>query len=169
MTHHGELYLRDFYTPKSTYYDQGRYGRLFPNLEPFANPTAGVRNRLMQLGAKGGPMDPQDPAIPPADALASAASNADNILNPGMTVGFTFLGQFLDHDITFDPTSSFERQQDPEAIQNFRTPALELDSVYGAGPGASPHLYQKGDRDKLLLGLDTAGNPNDLPRNSEDV
>ena|SRR5829696_1330620 len=58
-----------------------------------------------------------------------------------MPAGFTFLGQFLDHDMTFDPTSSLARQQDPEAIRNFRVPSLDLDSVYGGGPGASPHLY----------------------------
>ena len=50
----------------------------------------------------------------------------------------TFLGQFLDHDMTFDPTSSLARRQDPEAIRNFRIPSLDLDNVYGGGPGRRP-------------------------------
>jgi hypothetical protein len=115
-------------------------------LGPFADPTTDVRNRLEQLGAKGGPLDPLDPDIPPADALAQSATNKDNNLNAGMTVGFTFLGQFIDHDITFDPTSSLERQQDPESVVNFRTPAFELDSIYGSGLGASPHLLDQPTR-----------------------
>ena len=67
--------------------------------------------------------------------------------------GMTFLGQFLDHDLTFDPTSSLERQVDPEAISNFRTPALELDSVYGSGPGATPHLYDQQPADPFDRGI----------------
>ena len=60
-----------------------------------------------------------------------------------LSAGITFLGQFLDHDMTFDPTSTLARTQDPESIRNFRIPALDLDSVYGGGPGVSPHLYDQ--------------------------
>ena len=84
-------------------------------------------------------MDAQDPP-PPAD-------NPRNPDNPaGVPAAFTFLGQSVDHDLTFDPTSSLERQNDPEAVNNFRTPLLELDNVYGAGPGANPHLYDQRKR-----------------------
>src|SRR5207244_3657731 len=41
-----------------------------------------------------------------------------------------------------DPTSSLEKLNDPHAIQNFRTAALELDSVYGGGPDGSPYFYE---------------------------
>ena len=74
-----------------------------------------------------------------------------------MTAGFTFLGQFLDHDMTFDPTSSLARGQDPESIRNFRIPALDLDSVYGGGPGVVPHLYDQTRRRR----------PDDLPRRGD--
>jgi hypothetical protein len=88
----------------------------------------------------------------------------NNPFNPAIPAGFTFLGQFIDHDLTFDPTSSLERQSDPDAIENFRTPAFELDSMYGAGPASSPYLYDKSDRAKLLI---DAERPHDLPRNSQ--
>jgi hypothetical protein len=55
--------------------------------------------------------------------------------NPAMTAGSTFVGQFVDHDITFDQT------QDPLVSPNTRTPALDLDSVFGGGPGLRPDLY----------------------------
>ncbi len=54
--------------------------------------------------------------------------------NPAIPSGFTYLGQFVDHDITFDPTSSLERFNDPEGLRNFRTPRFDLDSLYGRGP-----------------------------------
>ena len=57
-------------------------------------------------------------------------------------LGFVFLGQFIDHDITLDVTSSLDAVNDPDATQNFRTPALDLDCVYGSGPEASPFLYE---------------------------
>ena len=139
MTRHGRLYLRDRVPPRSIHFDRGRFGRLFPWLPPFAPDSPSVRERLMELGRPGGLLDARDPP-PPASPLTPNPRNRDN---PDQTAGVTFLGQFLDHDVTFDPTSSLERQSDPEAIRNFRTPALELDSVYGSGRAASPHLYDQ--------------------------
>ncbi len=43
--------------------------------------------------------------------------------------GMTFLGQFIDHDITLDATSSIGSRIDPRSIRNVRTPALDLDCV----------------------------------------
>src|SRR5262245_21144150 len=130
-------------TPQSSFYDQGRFGRLFPALPPFAADTPMVRDALTELGAAGGPMDPADDLSDPVTLITDPAKSANNPNNPTMTAGFTFLGQFLDHDMTFDPTSSLARRQDPESIRNFRIPALDLDSVYGGGPGVSPHLYDQ--------------------------
>ena len=56
--------------------------------------------------------------------------------------GFTYFGQFVDHDITMDVSSSIESATDAKTIQNMRTPALDLDSVYGRGPGLEPFLYE---------------------------
>jgi hypothetical protein len=130
-------------TPRSVFYAQGRFGRLFPTLPPFAADTKPIRDALTELGAAGGPMDPGDHLSDPVTLLTDPAKSVDNPDNPTITAGFTFLGQFLDHDMTFDPTSSLARRQDPEAIRNFRIPALDLDSVYGGGPVASPHLYDR--------------------------
>jgi hypothetical protein len=163
MRFHGSAEPRGINCPRSHHYDEGRFGRLFPLLPPLMASQQQIRD----LGAKGGLMDAKD---------APPAPNPENPDNPlGLPAGFTFLGQFIDHDITFDPTSSLERQSDPEAIRNFRTPNLELDNVYGQGPGATPHLYQRKDKggnpSKFLLGKtdDPAGQEvlGDLPRNEE--
>jgi len=70
--------------------------------------------------------------------------------------------------MTFDPTSSLERQVDPEAVSNFRIPALELDNVYGSGRAASPHLYDQSSPGGIKLLIDAAA-PSDLPRNSQNT
>ena len=85
----------------------------------------------------------------------------------GIPAGFTYLAQFIDHDLTFDPTSQLDRDNDPEALINFRTPRLDLDSVYGSGPRDRPYLYDADDPAKLLVGR-RPGAPEDLPRNEQD-
>ena len=55
--------------------------------------------------------------------------------------GFTYVGQFIDHDITLDVSSSLEIETHAGTIHNLRTPVLDLDSVYGRGPALQPYLY----------------------------
>jgi hypothetical protein len=169
MTRHGELYLRDQTPARSLYFDRGRFGRLFPWLPPFARDSEDVRRALLELGGPGGPMDPRDP-LDPVDPVPGSDANEDNMRNGEvvLTAGNTFLGQFIDHDLTFDPTSSLERQADPESIANFRTPAFELDSVYGSGRAVTPHLYERGSRRGRLL-VESNGDAFDVPRNEQRV
>ncbi len=137
---------------RTRYYEQGRFGRMFPALDPFAADTPTLRAALMKIGEKGGIMDAKDDDTASAvDLILKPALNVNNPNNPTMTAGMTFLGQFIDHDITLDTTSSLEQQVDPEAIENFRTPTLALDNVYGQGPSNNPHLYDATDPVKLLV------------------
>ena len=77
--------------------------------------------------------------------------------------------------MTLDTTPLNARHSDPDRILNFRTPRLDLDSVYGRGLGDQPYLYehfQKGkDKGKptgrMLVGKVDCTNLHDLPRNSE--
>jgi hypothetical protein len=49
--------------------------------------------------------------------------------------GFTYLGQFIDHDLTFDKTNVMLGQNvSPADLLQARSPSLDLDSLYGAGP-----------------------------------
>jgi hypothetical protein len=57
--------------------------------------------------------------------------------------GFTYLGQFIDHDMTLDVTWLGDKEAVPTAVENFRTPALDLDSVYELGPDGSRLLYAR--------------------------
>ncbi|MGH1351733.1 MAG: peroxidase family protein, partial [Methyloligellaceae bacterium] len=55
--------------------------------------------------------------------------------------GYTFFGQFIDHDITLDTRSMLNGVIADGNLKNVRTPALDLDSVYGGGPQETPFLY----------------------------
>ena len=69
---------------------------------------------------------------------AGRETGADSII----PAGYTYFGQFVDHDITLDVSSSIDSPQDATTINNMRTPALDLDSVYGRGPALDPYLYR---------------------------
>ena len=75
----------------------------------------------------------------------------------GIQAGYTYFGQFVDHDLTNDVTSLGDiasREQlegiggiEPEQILNRQTPHLDLSHLYGDGPGGqlSRALYEHGD------------------------
>src|SRR5579859_1890100 len=127
------------------------FGRIFPNLAPFADNTTKVQNALIEVGQQGGILDAQDDlAAGPAALIGNPTVNGNptstnpygtNPDNQTMTAGSTFVGQFTDHDITFDQTSQLAVTANPLTSPNTRTPALDLDSVFGGGPGMRPDLY----------------------------
>jgi Animal haem peroxidase len=131
--------------------DSGLFGRIFPGLPPFAEANDTVRAALLEVGMQGGIMDAGDDlAAGPKNLIVDPAVNGNptaaspygtNPDNPTMTAGSTFVGQFTDHDITFDQTSALGVTANPLASPNTRTPALDLDSVFGGGPGLRPDLY----------------------------
>ena len=118
-----------------------RFGRMFPDLAPAYTPLS----LLEALGKRGGPLDGQ-------------TKN-----DPGRTipVGMVFFGQFIDHDITLDVSTTFDSVvDDPGEIANVRTPTLDLDCIYGTGPEAQPYLYVQDEPfrgAKLLVGADNPG------------
>ena len=119
MSRHGALY-QDIVPFTSRFYDKGKFGRIFPSLPPFAQDSKKVRDALVEMGKKGGIMDAKDDLTQnPVNLITDPVLSENNPNSPIITAGMTFWGQFLDHDITFDPTSSLERQADPEFIENF--------------------------------------------------
>lgn len=76
--------------------------------------------------------------------------------NATIPAAYTYFGQFVDHDLTLDPTDFGQSQKDLTATIDFRTPALDLDCIYGSGPADEPYLYRlsakTGARHLLRLG-----------------
>ncbi len=152
------------------------FGRIFPNLPPFAEANDTVRAALIEVGQQGGILDGQDDlAAGPKALIVDPTVNGNptatnpygtNPDNPTMTAGSTFVGQFVDHDITFDQTSQLGVPQNPLISPNSRTPALDLDSVFGGGPGLRPDLYVDNPDGSVgpQLKIGSGGVHEDIPR-----
>ncbi|MBO3747246.1 twin-arginine translocation signal domain-containing protein [Streptosporangiaceae bacterium NEAU-GS5] len=140
-----------------------RFGRIF-TLPPFADLNApSLKTALTEMGRPGGVMDAQDPLSEgPIRLITNPELSPNNPDNPTHTAGTTFLGQFLDHDMTFDQTSPLGTPTPPETSPNTRTPGLDLDSVYGRGPTVDPQFYNAADPAKLRI--ESGGRFEDLPR-----
>ena len=123
---------------------EGRFGRIFRALAPadFGSNDVEAEQVLEALAAA---------MIHEPDCPEDGFDDEES----GISSAYTYLGQFIDHDITFDPSSSLMRQNDPDALIDFRTPRLDLDSVYGRGPDDQPYLYSP-DKE-LLLGKPLSG------------
>jgi hypothetical protein len=160
--------------PTAARHPENVYTRMFPDLPPFSQQTNDARKAVQQLGAKDGLLDAHDQLTDPVASITRPGPvNQDN---PTMTAGMTFLGQFLDHDITFDKKSALNANVSPLQTINFRTAAFDLDSVYGDGPQASPQLYEtRNGRIKFILqripGAETVSRHNairyDVPRDAK--
>jgi|HubBroStandDraft_6_1064221.scaffolds.fasta_scaffold21558_2 hypothetical protein len=148
--------IRGLMSTKRSPLFQGRFGRLFRSLPPATFGSTDDENvkNLTTLGLKmSAGFDP------PKDGKDDEES--------GIPALYTYLGQFIDHDLTFDPASSLQMRDDPDALTDFRTPAFDLDNIYGRGPDDQPYMYDGSDA--FLLGSPiTGGDPKatDLPRNS---
>ncbi len=127
---------------------EGRFGLMFKKLPAFSPPDA-LSGQLARSMA-----DPR--------AMGQDPSDGDSGDNHAVTGGYTFLGQFFDHDITRDATSIGDQQVDPKALRNFDTAAFDLGSVYGRGAETDPQLYDPARPGWLAVG-DHDGVP-DLPR-----
>lgn len=101
--------------------------------------------------------------------------------HPPPMAGYTYLGQFISHDLTFDLTPLEQVQPDAARMSNLRTPFLDLDHVYGGGPNVSSFLYDRQSKpgeEKFLVG-ETApsiingrnfpSTQDDLPRNAQGI
>jgi hypothetical protein len=143
-----------------------RFGRMFPTLPKFAAQTKKIQDSLMELGKKGGLLDAQDNlAAGPVALITDPSLSVRNPNNTTHSAGVTFMGQFIDHDLTRDTTSELAVQSQPEKTINHRTPYFDLDSVYGNGPSGSPELYDPADAAKLKVG--SGGLFEDVPRSAD--
>ncbi|MEL7164642.1 MAG: peroxidase family protein [Pseudomonadota bacterium] len=153
--------------PRSKFY-QGPFGRLCPNLDPYAPPGTEDEQDVFFLDFATKHMV-ELPGKSPGDIAADPGTidDLEQKFGSNIPAGYTYFGQFVDHDITLDTTPLTARQVDPDRILNFRTPRLDLDCVYGRGMGDQPYLYDRTDPGKMLVGEVSGTNLPDLPRNHQ--
>ena len=136
--HDSSLRGREFQLP-GQYGESGKYGRMFPEL-----PSLFSLETLCETQKVIAAFDELGKAMLETFEM-SESEKGDNEKIPA---GYTYLGQFIDHDLTFDLTSLGEMIVDPLALRNYRTPRFDLDNLYGAGPMVQPYLYQRNSSDQ---------------------
>jgi hypothetical protein len=82
-----------------------QFGRMFRALPPaeFGGNDSETEANLLKLAA----------------AMVAAPDPIKDGLDPedgGIPAAYTYLGQFIDHDLTFDPASSLQQQDDPDGL-----------------------------------------------------
>jgi len=141
--HHGITVppsVRDVALPPSSGDGPSRFGVLFER-----EPEQPDDSLLGLLGRTGGPM--QDAARVDQEPAQDAPIPA----------GFTFFGQFIDHEITLmSMPPTLGQPQDLISVVNLRTPKLELDTVFAKGP-ADPDSAKFYDPATLKLRLAESG------------
>ena len=88
--------------------------------------------------------------------------------NPAIPSGYTYLGQFIDHDITFDPASSLQSATTPTRSSTSARPRSTSTRSTAAGRPTSRTCTTgpTGARASFLLGRGQRGDEFDLPRNA---
>ena len=153
--------------------DTQKFGFMFPNLQAeAANRLPETDETVAALKTLGESMiDADEP-----DPLGCPPGKGDS----DIPAAYTYLGQFIDHDITFDRTgapvetiaaANLRPRPDLEGLVNTRTPALDLDSVYSdPAKRDGPNLMAIGTVKRLngaqkpVLPVPGKTDFNDLPR-----
>lgn len=119
------------------------FGRMFPHLPPFHYSDQAAAD----LAAK---MKNPRPDRPGTDR----GTSDDSATLPSE---YTYLGQFIDHNLDFDDTAQPSADVNPRLLTNFESFRFDLNNVFGGGPRIDPQLYASDHKHLLMSG--TLGRP----------
>ncbi|WP_320778462.1 heme peroxidase family protein [Streptomyces sp. CRN 30] len=133
---------------RESYYvvDEGRILEFDRNRAVARVPSAAEQQlafRFSRFGEKGIPLD-EGLRARLAEAMTTVGGGGDDP-DAAVPAGYTYLGQFVDHDLTLDRTQVGLGEPVPvEDLLQGRSPALDLDSLYGMGPhhSSSARFYE---------------------------
>jgi hypothetical protein len=151
-------------------------GRSGTEADPITEPDAPAPTALAKAAAPPFRFSRVGPKGTPLGA-ALTAKLARAMIGPGggvgdVPAGYTYFGQFVDHDLTMDVTDvTLGEDVRPADLLQARSPSLDLDSLYGAGPAdaVSAKFYEADGLhlrtgDTIAIGTDGAKVAHDLPR-----
>ena len=119
------------------------YGTMFPLLSPFHYSDQAAADLAAKM---------QDPTPDPAGI--DRGTRDDNATLPAE---YTYLGQFIDHNLDFDETPQPSAGVISSSLTNFESFRFDLNNVFGGGPAVDPRLYASDHRHLLVSG--TLGTP----------
>ena len=119
------------------------FGTMFPNLPPFHYSDRAAADLAATM---------ENPAPDPAGT--DRGTPDDSVTLPAE---YTYLGQFIDHNLDFDETPQPTANVNPGSLTNFESFRFDLNNLFGAGPAVDPQLYASDRRHLLVSG--TLGTP----------
>jgi hypothetical protein len=119
------------------------FGTMFPKLAPFhySDQAADDLAKTMEN--------------PTPDPVGTDRGTPDD--SATLPAEYTYLGQFIDHNLDFDQTPQPTANVEPNSLTNFESFRFDLNNVFGAGPTVDSQLY--GSDHKHLLVSGTLGTP----------
>jgi hypothetical protein len=114
------------------------FGTMFPRLPPFRYSDRAAAD--LAAAMKNPTPDPPgtDRGTPDDSSTLPAA--------------YTYLGQFIDHNLDFDETAQPTADVNPSLLTNFESFRFDLNNVFGGGPAVDPQLYAADHRHLLVAG-----------------
>ena len=131
----------------------GRFIQLLPGLEP----AHADQDDLRELA---GTMTSEQERRPTPETTRDPEEDRE------IPAAYTYLGQFIDHDITFDPTSQLREFLKPGAdrtLADFRTPRARPGQRVRTRPDDQPYMYER-DGIQMLLGEPMSATPTTAKR-----
>jgi hypothetical protein len=119
------------------------FGTMFPRLPSFQYSDQAAAD----LAAA---MENQTPDPPGTDRGTSDDSAT-------LPAEYTYLGQFIDHNLDFDETPQPTADVDASSLTNFESFRFDLNNVFGGGPTVDPQLYASDHKHLRVSG--TIGKP----------
>jgi hypothetical protein len=119
------------------------FGTMFPQLSPFHYSDQAADDLA-------GTMLNQSPDKPGTDRATPDDSTT-------LPAEYTYLGQFIDHNLDFDETAQPTAALNPSSLTNFESFRFDLNNVFGGGPTVDPQLYASDGKHLPVSG--TLGTP----------
>ena len=114
------------------------FGTMFSQLSPFHYPDQAAADLAAKM------------ENPTPDQPGTNRGTADD--NPTLPAEYTYLGQFIDHNLDFDQTAQPTADVNPSSLTNFESFRFDLNNVFGGGPTVDPQLYASDHKHLLVSG-----------------
>jgi hypothetical protein len=116
---------------------------MFPRLSPFHYSDQAAADLAATM---------QNPTPDPAGTDRGTSDDSATL-----PAEYTYLGQFIDHNLDFDETAQPAANVNPNSLTNFESFRFDLNNVFGGGPAVDPQLYASDQKHLLVSG--TLGTP----------
>jgi Animal haem peroxidase len=114
------------------------FGTMFPNLPAFHFSDQAAADLVATM---------QNPTPDPAGTDRGTADDSTTL-----PAEYTYLGQFVDHNLDFDETPQPTTDVDASSVTNYESFRFDLNNVFGGGPSVDPQLYASDGKHLLVSG-----------------